>query len=83
MRPNSDLAGSVIYPNCPYIRVPLEFSAMDDEPERSLPCTHCGEQHSFPVSLVEQYAGRKITRWCSTCQNLIDIEMPPKEKPSG
>ena len=73
--------GSVIYPNCTYYGGSLEFFAVNDELDRYFPCTHCGAQCPCPVRLVEQYAGRKVTRWCSTCGHLFDIEMPPKETP--
>jgi len=56
---------------------------VNDELDRYFPCTHCGAQCPCPVRLVEQYAGRKVTRWCSTCGHLFDIEMPPKENASG
>jgi transcription elongation factor Elf1 len=54
---------------------------MSDEPH--FPCSHCGEEHPVSVYTVEQYAGRTITRWCSKCSNLFDVEMPPRGKDSG
>ena len=56
-----------------------ESGVLPLEPSRNFPCTHCGAQCPVPVRLIEQYAGRPVTRWCDTCGKLFDVLMPPKE----
>lgn len=51
-----------------------------DVPHRNLPCTHCGAECLCSEYVVEQYAGRKVTRWCETCRRLFDVQMPAKDR---
>ena len=42
--------------------------------QRYVPCTHCGAQNALTESFATVYAGRRVTRWCESCQKLFDVE---------
>ena len=60
----------------------IKICFMPDDYVRHFPCPLCGVKCPVPVYLVEEYAGRKVTRWCEACRQLIDLQMPPKEDAS-
>ena len=57
----------------------IKICFMPDDYVRHFPCPLCGVKCPVPVYLVEEYAGRKVTRWCEACRQLIDLQVPPKE----
>lgn len=45
-------------------------------PDRILTCPRCGTEWPCLESFYLRNAGRTVTRWCTSCKRLFDVDIP-------